>query len=42
VAVHLKYELPIYIAILFSPKTMNKLELTIAITAEIGVNKTFT
>ncbi len=39
--VHLEYELPLYIAILYFPKTMNKLDLAIAIAADIGMNKTF-
>jgi hypothetical protein len=35
-AVHLKYELPLYIAALYRPKTMNKLDLAIAMAANIG------
>ncbi len=40
-AIHLEYELPLYIATLNPPKTMNKLDLAIAIAADIGMNKTF-
>jgi hypothetical protein len=39
-AVYLEYELPLYIAILYSLKTMNELDLAIAIAADIGMNKT--
>jgi hypothetical protein len=35
-AVHLKYELPLYIATLHSSNTMKKLELAIAIAAGFG------
>ncbi len=41
-ALHLKYEIPLYIATLYSLQTMNKLDLAIAIAADIGMNKTFT
>jgi hypothetical protein len=37
----LKYELQLYIAILFSSKTMHKLALAIAVAAGIGMNNTF-
>jgi hypothetical protein len=37
-AVHLKYELPLYIAALYYPKTINKLDLAIAVAADIGMN----
>jgi hypothetical protein len=37
-AVHIKYEMLLYIAILHSSKIMNKLELAIAIAADIGMN----
>jgi hypothetical protein len=40
-AVHLKYELPLYIAILHSSKTMHKLALAIAVAAGIGMNNAF-
>jgi hypothetical protein len=35
-AVHFKYELPLYIAALYRPKTINKLDLAIAMAAKIG------
>jgi hypothetical protein len=34
-AVHLKYELPLYIATLYSSKTMHKLALAIAVAAAL-------
>jgi hypothetical protein len=39
-ATHFEYEIPLYIAILYFPKTINKLGLAIAIAADIGMNKT--
>jgi hypothetical protein len=36
-AVHLKYELPLFIAALDFPKTMKKFELAIAIAAGFGM-----
>jgi hypothetical protein len=38
---HLEHELRLYIAILYSSKIMNKLDLAIAIAADIGMNRTF-
>jgi hypothetical protein len=35
-AVYLKYELPLYIAALYRPRTMNKFDLAIAVAANIG------
>jgi hypothetical protein len=35
-AVHLKYELPLYIAALHRSKTMNKFDLAIAMASNIG------
>jgi hypothetical protein len=40
-AVHLKYELPLYIAPLHSSKTMHKLALAIAVAACIGMINAF-
>jgi hypothetical protein len=40
-AVHLKYELPLYIATLHSSKTIHKLDMAIAVAAGIGMNNTF-
>jgi hypothetical protein len=40
-AIHTKYELPLYIAILHSSKTMHKLTLAIAVAAGIGMYKIF-
>jgi hypothetical protein len=40
-AVHFKYELPLYIATLYSSKTMHKLALAIAVAAGIGMNNAF-
>jgi hypothetical protein len=38
---HLIYKLPLYITTPHFSKTMNKLDLTIAFAADIGMNKTF-
>jgi hypothetical protein len=35
-AVHLKYELPLYIAALYRPKIINKFDLAVAMAANIG------
>jgi hypothetical protein len=40
-AVHTKYELPLYIALLHFSKIMHKLALAIAVAAGIGMYKTF-